>query len=478
MRRLMAGVAVLVGLALLGVWMADQPGRIVVDAEDLRIEAPTAVGVGLVVLLFAAGFLLHVLWRAVRYLTVGVKVRRARRQRDKGERLLSRGMVAVAAGDRAAALGFARQAEALLPGSPLSMLLSAQSAQLAGDEQAMRLYYGAMLKKPETEFLGLRGLAMQAHRLGHGDEALNLARRAYRLNPGTPWVLTALFDLEAKAGHWREVERVTERALAAGLIGEADARRRRAIARYEQARTAPTDGSASTEDLALASHRADPGFVPAAVLAAALAAARNRARQADQILTATWQQGPHDALARSFLHLHEAETSARRLARAERLTAAGHEHLEARLLLTQAALAAGQVAKARSELAIAAATTNDLRVLRLMAAIDEAEPASRASAESWRRRMQGPTLPEAWRCTGCGHRHDGWQALCQQCGAFDTLHWVPPTVLPAANEDGLAVAQRRRAAPIDDLAASAEPVVHGAAGDDARARLGRAAAER
>ncbi len=451
MRRFWIAAAIVTATVFLAVWLADQPGRITVDVGGYRLETASAVGVLLLLALVVFGAVAFGLWRWTVGLPRRARNARERRMRARGELMLSRGMVAVAAGDRTAALRFARQVESLLPGNPLAVLLSAQSAQLAGDEEATRRYYAAMLTKPETEFLGLRGLAMQAHRLGQQDEALNLARRAYRLNPGTPWVLGILFELEANAGHWREVERVTERAVRAGLINETDGRRRRAIALFEQARAAQSKSEATeAERLALAAHRLSPAFVPAALLAAALAAAHGRNRIADDVLAAAWAHAPHDGLAESFLNLHLADDPARRLDRAERLTAANGDHLESRLLLARTALAAGQSDRARDLVGPIGKDSRDGRLLELLAEIDTAAGAGRFA----KRLRPTAIVPAAWRCTACGHRHDAWRTHCQQCRAFDTLAWVPPLVGEPVHADA-----RVSVAPADEFAAHAEPVV-------------------
>src|SRR3546814_2760390 len=67
------------------------------------------------------------------------------------------------------------------------MLLSAQAAQLNGDETAARRYFEAMLEKDDTAFLGIRGLLTQALKAGDDAEALRLARRAHRLRPDAAW---------------------------------------------------------------------------------------------------------------------------------------------------------------------------------------------------------------------------------------------------------------------------------------------------
>ena len=63
-----------------------------------------------------------------------------------------------------------------------------------------------MMEQPETEFLGLRGLLTQAIKRGDKGEALDLARRAYRLKPKSAWVAA---NIQFFDGHGQP-ERVTD----------------------------------------------------------------------------------------------------------------------------------------------------------------------------------------------------------------------------------------------------------------------------
>src|SRR5262249_57792128 len=88
-------------------------------------------------------------------------------RRRKAYRALTQGMVAVAAGDAGEARRQAKLAGTLLNDPPLTLLLAAQAAQLDGDERAAEKYFRAMLDRPETAFLGLRGLLMQSLKAGN-----------------------------------------------------------------------------------------------------------------------------------------------------------------------------------------------------------------------------------------------------------------------------------------------------------------------
>ncbi len=137
-------------------------------------------------------------------------------RRRQGYRALTHGLAAVAAGDADEAQKQARKAEKLLSEPPLTLLLSAQAAQLAGDREGAKRAFSTMLEDEQTAFLGLRGLIAQALRDGDPQQALALAERAFKLRPDTEWVVHSLFDMQAAVGQWRAAqETLDSRASAA-----------------------------------------------------------------------------------------------------------------------------------------------------------------------------------------------------------------------------------------------------------------------
>ena len=103
-----------------------------------------------------------------------------RRREKRGLEALSSGMIAIGAGDRSLATRYAIQARKSLPNEPMTHLLRAQAAQLAGDRPTSRRIFEAMLAAPDTEALGLRGLFLEAEREGEKEAARQFAERAVR----------------------------------------------------------------------------------------------------------------------------------------------------------------------------------------------------------------------------------------------------------------------------------------------------------
>ena len=86
------------------------------------------------------------------------------RRAMKGYLAITRGLIAVGAGDLRVARKSADEAARLSPGDPLALLLTAQSAQMAGDRAAAERAFRAMAQRDDTKLLGLRGLYIEAQR--------------------------------------------------------------------------------------------------------------------------------------------------------------------------------------------------------------------------------------------------------------------------------------------------------------------------
>jgi len=428
----MRAIPTLILIALLiavAVFVAEQPGAVSVVWQDWRIDTSIPVLV-LAVLLVALAVM--VLWGILRRVIAGPKAfsrRRREKRRHAGYRALTQGMVAVAAGDAEEAQRHARKADVLLAEPPLTLLLSAQAAQLNGDEDAARKYFTAMLNRPETEFLGLRGLITQALKKGERGTALRLTERARTLRPKTRWVLSSLFDLQAREGRWREAQETLTEAARRKAIPAAVARRHEAVLLYEQSREADAGGQPRmAASLVARAVSLAPDFTAAVRRHAEMLQREGRQRQAAKAIENGWRHLPHPELAEAWRALEPQETALQRVKRTERLAAANPSHPESRLALAAAALEAQLWGEARTQLepllANGAATA---RLCRMMAELEEAEHGDHALARNWLARAAVAPPDPVWLCGECMSETHGWAALCPHCGAFDTLRWKTPT---------------------------------------------------
>jgi|TARA_R110000824_G_scaffold118960_12_gene271848 HemY protein len=447
MLRALYTFAIMAVLAALGVWLADNPGDLVLHWRGYEMRTSFVVGLGMLVVL--AGIVLLV-WRmasGVVRTPASVSHYLDMRRSRRGFLALSRGMVAVAAGDAADAKRYAGRARKLLDETPLTMLLAAQAAQLEGHEDEARGHFEAMLASPETAFLGLRGLFVQARRAGDREKALDYARRAFRLRPNASWAAQAVFEIEAAQSDWGAALRTLDDSLKAKQVSRNDARRRRTVLLTAQA-LAEADAAAQLTGEARKSADAhalrqamqavalDPYFVPAVALAARLSGATGHVRKGAKLVETAWVEAPHPELADAYMGLVQGESGYDRFKRFQLLSGRNRDHVESRVALARAAIGARDWLAARGALEVfvgeAAVERPTQRVCELMAEIEEGEFGNRGSAREWlARALHAPEDP-AW--TGEGYRSYTWSPINPVTGEFDALEWRVPGMRLAAPE--------------------------------------------
>jgi HemY protein len=432
--RALPGLIVVACLVAGAVFLADRPGSVEVVWQGWRVDTSVPVLVlGVAAIAVMAAALFHILRKIIGGPAAFMRARRERRRRE-GYRALTQGMVAVAAGDAEEAQKLARKADVLLAEPPLTLLLSAQAAQLDGDEHAARKYFTAMLERAETEFLGLRGLIMQTLRGGDEMGALKLVERAKALRPRTPWVLSSLFELQARAGKWLEAEMTLAEAAKRKALPTSETRHHRAVLLHEMSRTAEAQGDASAAlQHAATAHAHDPGFGPAAVRYATMLRLNGRKRAAAKAIEAAWRAAPHPSLAEAYGALFAEEPPLARVKHFERLAAVNPSHPESHIAVAGAALGARLWGEARRLLEAVGAVAHDHassptpRVCRLMAEIEGGQHADNGAAHAWHARAAATSnLDATYVCSACGAESTNWEALCPQCRAFNSLTWRTP----------------------------------------------------
>ncbi|HSV28243.1 MAG TPA: heme biosynthesis HemY N-terminal domain-containing protein, partial [Candidatus Omnitrophota bacterium] len=229
MRRLIVFVAATALLVFASVWLADRPGEVTIHWQGWRLDTSVPV---LLLIILATVALLDIVGRMVRgVVTAPGRFFRARHDKRKREGYvaLSDGLAAIAAGDSRQARKLAKKADKLLEDRSLTGLLTAQAAELSGDDLEARKRFDDMVARPETAFLGLKGLLTLALKQGDREAALDYARRAWALRPGSDELAETLFDLQARAGHWAEADATLLEAKRHGTLAGADLLHRQAL---------------------------------------------------------------------------------------------------------------------------------------------------------------------------------------------------------------------------------------------------------
>lgn len=440
MVRVLVYLAVFACLAFGAVWLADRPGEISVIWQGYRIDTSVAIGaIGVVVL----AFLVLLVWAVIRFvfgLPSAFSLSSRARRRARGFEAVSRGMVAIGAGDPVAAGRYTGEARRFVPSEPLTLLLEAQTAQLTGNRAQAEAAFKAMLDRSETRVLGLRGLFVEAKRRGDMAAARAFADDAVRRSPSLAWANDALLDFHTNAGDWQAARTAVERRAALRLADKAEARRQRAVLLAAEALDARDKEPERALAAALEAVKLAPGLTPAAALAGRMLSERGDVRKASKLLEAAWRESPHPDVAAAYLDVRPGDSALDRLQRATTLAKLRPADPESVLVLAGAAIQAREFQKARETLKPLLAGGPSVRACLLMAELEEAEHGSAGKVREWLARATRAPHDAAWVADGLVSDH--WMPVSPITGRLDAFVWtVPPATLgspPQALDDVLA----------------------------------------
>jgi HemY protein len=428
MVRVLVYLAVFAALAVGAVWLADRPGEVSVVWQGWRIDTSVALTAIAVVVLALLTMLAFGLLRFVFGLPGAFSFASRSRRRARGFEAVSRGMVAIGAGDPVAAGRHAVDARRYAGNEPLTLLLEAQAAQLSGDRGRAEAAFKAMLDKPETRVLGLRGLFVEAKRRGDLAAARAFADDAVRRSPSLAWANDALLDFHTNAGDWQAARTAVERRAALRLADKADAKRQRAVLLAAEALEARGSAPEKALAAALEAVKLAPGLTPAAALAGRMLAERGDIRKAVKLLEAAWKEVSHPDIAAAYLDVRPGDSAQDRLARATTLAKLRPADPEGVLALAGAAIHARDFAKARSTLKPLLAGGASVRACLLMAELEEAEHGAAGRVREWLARATRAPRDAAWVADGLVS--DQWMPVSPISGRLDAFVWtVPPATL-------------------------------------------------
>ena len=414
----------LIGLTALGAsWLADRPGDVAITWQGWRIETSVMVLAGATALLVLLAVMLWSIVRAIlrspEILWLYLRTRRGVR----GYLAISQGLIAVGSGDANTARKFADEANRTAPGEPLTLLLTAQAAQLSGDRAGAEDTFHQMAERSDTKLLGLHGLFVERQRRGDLAAARLYAEEAAKINPAPPWAGNAVLEFRCAAGNWTGALDQLDRNMRSSLIDRNAYRRQRAVLLTARALAAEHDDRDASKALVFEAVRLAPTLVPAAALAGRYLGEAGDLRRASRLVEAAWKANPHPDLAETYAHLRSGASARERLARIETLAAMTPGNIEGALAVAQAALDAQEFAAARKALAPLAIVPTQ-RVAMLMAEVEENEHGDVGRAREWMTRAVHARRDPAW--TADGYVSQRWMPVSPVTGRLDAFQWRDP----------------------------------------------------
>jgi HemY protein len=435
--RLFIFLLVVLGLGWGFSWIADRPGLISITWQNHLIETSIMVAASMVVALIAA---VMIVWWVIGVIwTSPLSVRRyfRTRKRDRGYQALSTGLIAAGAGNAVLARKMSIRTRGLLSADqePLIHLLEAQAALIEGRHADARAKFEQMSEDPETRELGLRGLYMEARRLGANEAARQYAEKAVEHAPYLPWAAQATLESRSQSGRWDEAIQLLDQQRAASVLERGEAERLKAVLLTAKAsERLEGDPNGARED-AKAALKLAKGLVPAAIIAAKAYLREDNIRKAASILESAWKIEPHPDVGRTYVRARSGDSTLDRLKRAEKLEALRPNNIESLLVVAQAALDAQQFPKARAKAEAAARMQSREAAYLLLADIEEAETGDQGRVRHWMAQALRAGRDPAWVADGIVS--DKWLPLSPVTGRLDAFEWkVPFGQIEGPVEDG------------------------------------------
>lgn len=398
-------------------WLAAQPEEVEIAVGVWRARMPaTVAGLFVAIALLLAGLLALLLrWFGSR--PRALRGWAARRRRGRADRAVEQALIALSAGRHRQALREAERAGRLLGQPTLTLWLTAQAAQAAGEGATAEAALRQLAVRPAAAVIGLRGLAAREAEAGHTEAARALLAEATATDPRAVALKSIEAELAARAQDWRA-------ALAHARSIPQDER-----SRHRHAELALAVAEAESGEEAKLAHlkeafRADPTFAPGAAAYARTLLAGGWRRRGRRVLRDAWRANPHPLIAAVALTPIGREGPRHVLDRVRNLMGERAEHTESRVMLARAALDAEDWAEARRQLGAAIASGSaDRRVHLLRAELAERDGSDREAARAaYREAGEAPGEP-AWRCSRCAAVHKEWAPVCDSCGATLSFDW-------------------------------------------------------
>jgi HemY protein len=402
------------------VWVADRPGDVVITWMGYHIETSVMVAaLGLAALMFV----LVLLWTVVRFILRSpeqVSLFFRHRRAMKGYLAISRGLIAIGAGDLRGARRCADDAARLSPGDPLALLLTAQSAQMAGDRSGAERAFREMTRREDTKLLGLRGLYIEAQRRDDAQAVRLAVEEAAKASPAPAWAGQAALDYRCAAADWAGALEALDHMKS--TLEKADYRRKRAVLLTARALALEEIERDAARAPVLEAVKLAPDLVPAAALAGRRLAEAGEQRKARKILERAWTLNPHPDIAEAYANLRLGDSARERLTRMQKLAGMLPGQLEGALAVARAALDAREFAVARAALTLYQSAPTR-RVATLMAEIEESEHGDQGRVREWMGRAMRAGGDPAW--TADGVVSERWLPVSPN-GRLDGFVWKVP----------------------------------------------------
>ncbi len=426
MIRLALYITLAIFLALGAVWLADNPGTLLLNWQGREIRMSAAI-FGLLIFLYT--ILCWYIFKLYRWFRTDNPLKSPKRRakkletrRQKGLAELDLGWAALAAWDKAAALKHGKKARSLLPmdNGPLRLLLHVST------DKAQEDYLRLLEKNPNSK---LSALKFRLDKGSSPQDSSAILQEMRRLRPGNIWISRKIFDISTQLHHWAEARQELSGLDKSKAIDTETQKHLSSVINYCQALEADLSGQKKSAcDFALHALKNAPSFAPAALLLARLYQAQSEKSKARKIIEATWKICPHPDLGQFFLDLEPMESPSEKFRRIQKFTALNNDALHSLHLLAKVSLDTAHWGEAKQALEkILTGNMATHETYHLLSRLEILQKNDQQAAEGHRASAAKAAPDPVWQCGACGTKQKNYAANCPDCHAFGSIVWQRPS---------------------------------------------------
>jgi HemY protein len=270
----------------------------------------------------------------------------------------------------------------------------------------------------------LRGLYLEAERLGDRNAARHYAGRAAAAAPQLAWAAESTMEELVARGDWDAALKLVDAQKSTRQVDRAAADRRRAVLLTAKAEALFDTELDTARTAAQEANRLQPAFSPAAIVAARALLRQNDVRKASKTLETAWRAEPHPDVADLYVHARPGDAVLDRLNRARKLQEMKKNHPESSLAVARAALEAQDYGLARREADAAIRMDRREGAYLLLADIEEAETGDVGKVRQLLAKAVRAPRDPAWVADGVVSER--WIPASPVTGRIDAFEWRAP----------------------------------------------------
>ena len=355
--------------------------------------------------------------------------------KEKGYNAFVEGMIAIANKDYKKALTESKKMSNHLDDNPsLSLLLKSEVFKIEKRYDQLSLIYEKMIKKKNTENLGLRGMMEHYLRAQDYHHAFLYGNKLFDNNPFIEKIYDTLVSIVTKTNNWQELEKITNKALQKKIINKKISQENISIAFYEIAKIKKYSEPRESSKLISKALDLRKNFPPYVELYIELLIEEKKYKIAKKFLKQVWSQLPYTNY--KFIIENLALNSKDNLLEMTKfIVGSSYQNEDSKILLVEASIKNKEWDKARELIVSLIDVQPKKNVCLLMAKIEEGDSNDIQKANSWKMRSDSGIANNIWICSITNKSQDEWTSVSNG-GFFNSLEWRQPKMLKQIEDTG------------------------------------------